>query len=301
MQGRFPAVAARVRQVYGLRLPRHVAVFCALWASASSTERAALNHLGVWPFGLTEYFGDGGLRLTGRDGLDERLHARYRRDPPEFVTVLSGGTDGLHYGLWYDDPAGLPSLLVYNYARDDAVTWASSAATMLGEIRRGAQQAVQDFGDDEYDEDVRLILPVFAALDWFADADQRALEADGLPPGAAADRQSSAVSVFPALPADCGDPQLARSEERIRAFGEGGSVAAQWIALARDQLAAGKPALALAVGGELHWTDLDQYRQASRDLLADAYRALGRDALAGIVEVHVAHRDLRSVGVLVPS
>jgi hypothetical protein len=301
MQGRFPAVAARVRQVYGLRLPRHVAVVCALWASASSVERAALNHLGVWPFGLTEYFGDGGLRLTGRDGLDERLHARYRRDPPEFVTVLSGGTDGLHYGLWYDDPADLPSLLVYNYARDDAVTWASSAATMLGEIRRGAQQAVQDFGEDQYDEDVRLILPVFAALDWFADADQSALEADGLPPGAAGNRQSSAVSVFPALPAGCGDPQLARSEERVRAFREGGTAAAQWITLSRDQLAAGKPALALAVGGELHWTDLDQYRQASHDLLAGAYRALGRDALAGIAEVHVAHRDLRSVGVLVPS
>lgn len=174
MQGRFPAVAARVRQVYGLRLPRHVAVFCALWASASSAERAALEHLMVRPFGLTEYFGAGGLRLTGRDGLDERLHARYRRDPPEFVTVLGGGTDGLHYGLWYDDPAGLPSLLVYNYARDDAVTRASSAATMLAEIRREAQQAVQDFGGDEDDEDVRLILPVFAALDWFADADQRA-------------------------------------------------------------------------------------------------------------------------------
>jgi hypothetical protein len=59
--------------------------------------------------------------------------------------------------------------------------------------------------------------------------------------------------------------------------------------------------LALAVGGELHWEDLEQYRRASRDLLAGAYRALGRDALAGIVEVHVAHRNLRSVSVLVPS
>ncbi|MCW2929139.1 MAG: hypothetical protein JWM19_101 [Actinomycetia bacterium] len=79
------------------------------------------------------------------------------------------------------------------------------------------------------------------------------------------------------------------------------SEAARWIALARDELAAGKPALALAVGGELHWTDLDQYRQASRGLLAGAYRAPGRDALAGTVEVHYAHRDLRSVSVLVPS
>jgi hypothetical protein len=35
-------------------------------------------------------------------------------------------------------------------------------------------------------------------------------------------------------------------------------------------------------------------------LLVGAYQALGRDALADILEVHVAHRDLRSVGVLVP-
>lgn len=52
------------------------------------------------------------------------------------------------------------------------------------------------------------------------------------------------------------------------------------------------------MGIELHWTDLDQYRLASRDLLTGAYRALGREALAGIVEVHTAHRDLTSVNVL---
>jgi hypothetical protein len=101
MQARFPTVAARAWQVYGLRLPRHVAVFCALWASADAAELGALDHLMVRPFGFTEYFGDNGLLLTTRDGLDERLHGRYRCDPPEFVTVLGGGTDGLHYGLWY--------------------------------------------------------------------------------------------------------------------------------------------------------------------------------------------------------
>lgn len=94
MEERFPAVEARVWRVYGLRLPRHVAVFCAFWASACAAERAALDHLMIGPFGLTEYFGDFGLQLTSWDGLDERLHGRYRYDPPEFVTVLSGGSDG---------------------------------------------------------------------------------------------------------------------------------------------------------------------------------------------------------------
>lgn len=39
--------------------------------------------------------------------------------------------------------------------------------------------------------------------------------------------------------------------------------------------------------------------QESRDLLVGAYRVLGRNALAEIIDVHVAHRDLPSVDVLV--
>jgi hypothetical protein len=34
MWDRFPAVEEKVRSVYGLRLPRYLAVFCVLWASA---------------------------------------------------------------------------------------------------------------------------------------------------------------------------------------------------------------------------------------------------------------------------
>src|SRR5258707_1307040 len=81
MLGRFPEGAERVRRVYGLRLPWHVAVFAALWASARHDrgEREALNYLGLGPWGVTDYLSDGGLELAGRDGLDERLHCRFRR------------------------------------------------------------------------------------------------------------------------------------------------------------------------------------------------------------------------------
>ncbi|MEV0567114.1 hypothetical protein [Dactylosporangium sp. NPDC050588] len=41
-------------------------------------------------------------------------------------------------------------------------------------------------------------------------------------------------------------------------------------------------------------------RREAVELLAGAYRALGRDALAGIAEVHAANRDLPSVDVLRP-
>jgi hypothetical protein len=87
---------------------------------------------------------------------------------------------------------------------------------------------------------------------------------------------------------------------RATCFAYGGVPAARdWIAQAEQELAAGQPAYALAVGGELHWTDRDEYRQQSRDLLIGAYRALNRPALAEIVEVHTAHRDLESAQILV--
>ncbi|WP_344620460.1 hypothetical protein [Dactylosporangium salmoneum] len=64
------------------------------------------------------------------------------------------------------------------------------------------------------------------------------------------------------------------------------------------ELEAGLPAYALVVGRELHWLDSDEHRADATRLLTGAYRAPGRDALAGIVEVHHAHRDLPSVDVL---
>jgi hypothetical protein len=292
MTQRFPAVAERVRRGYGLRLPRHVAVFCALWHSADDAERAGLAELEVSPFGLTEYFADGGLDLVGRDGLDERLQGRFRRDPAEFVTVLMGGSDGLHYGLWYDDPAELPSFVVHNYARDSAETWTSRSPTLLAELRRVVDDALS------YDEEAELGALV-AALDWFAVADAAAVAADGPPRWADAARPDPWLSVFPALPPGSGDPCLAELDARLTAFAKAGPSAARWIARAGDELAQGRPALALAVGGELHWLDADAYRVAGLDLLVGAYRQLGRDALAGIAEVHAANRDLPDVDVLV--
>ncbi|MET7422941.1 ADP-ribosylation family protein [Dactylosporangium sp. NPDC005555] len=296
MHERHDAVAERVQRVYGLRLPGHLAVFCAFWKSASDAERAAVEHLMVRPFGLTEYFADGGLERRARDGLDERLHARYRCDPPEFVTVLSGGSDGLHYGLWYDDPAEVPTLIVHNYARDSAETWANGYRTLLGELH-GLTTAVLDERDD--DTVAALVEPLLEALDWFVDADNEAVDADGPVRWSGVRRESTAVSVFPLLPSDAGDPQLGRSHTRLEELHAGGAEAAAWIARAEAELAAGEPALALAVGGELHWLAGDEHRDVARRLRADGYRLLGRDAIAGIVEVHAADAGLRDVDVLV--
>lgn len=232
---------------------------------------------------------------TARDGLDERLHCRFRRDPAELVTVLAGGSDGLHYGLWYDDPAELPSFVAYNYARDSAETWTAKAPTVLAQIRVVLDDAL---ADDEGPDKYWTLYPLRGALDWFAAADAAACAADGPPRWADAHRPPGGVTLGPVLPPGSGDPRNGQFIERLDAYRADEAQARRWIAEAAAELAAGQPAFALVVGRELHWFDADRYRSDAVDLLAGAYRALGRDALAGIAEVHTAHRDLPSVDVL---
>jgi hypothetical protein len=52
MTERFPVVAERVQQVWGLRLPRHVAVFAALAAS----DGGALAEIDLSAWGIIDYF-----------------------------------------------------------------------------------------------------------------------------------------------------------------------------------------------------------------------------------------------------
>jgi hypothetical protein len=288
---RFPAVAERVSRVYGLRLPRHLAVFSAFWAGAAGAERTALSDLMLGPSGVTDHFAGNGLDLVARDGLDERLHARYRRDPAEFVTVLAGNSDGEHFGLWYDDPAELPAFIAVNYARDSAETWVEKSPTLLGVLRARIESDIADYGDDAGSA---VLLPLLA---WFAEADDAALRADGWKPPRS--RAYGAIAPFPALPPGTGDPRLARSRDRLTALRSDPASAARWLAGAERDLAAGRPALALAIGAELHWLDTDDYRDRGLALLTGAYRALGRHALAEIATVHAAHRDLTSVDILV--
>ncbi|GIJ50304.1 hypothetical protein Val02_71900 [Virgisporangium aliadipatigenens] len=298
MTGRFPAVAERFRRVYGLRLPRHTAVAAAFFASATPAESAALDRMGLRPAGVLDHFGADGPRLVARDGLDERLHWRYRRDPAEFVTVMSGGSDGLHFGLWYDDPAHLPSLIAFNYARDSAETGTDRCSTILEQV--GIHLAHVDRDLRGYGEDTAVLEPLRDALHWFHEIDRASLKEDGPRRLTRLKRPKGGISVGPVLLPGIGDPRLTPAATRHRlADYRDPAAARRHIDLARAELAEGRPAFALTVGGELHWCDVDAFRHEALELLTGAYRALGRDALASIVEVHYANRDLRSVNVLV--
>lgn len=292
MYGRFDTVAARFGDVYRLRLPRHAAVGAAFFASLDAEERYALDRL-VSPFGVLEYFADGGLDRIARDGIDERLDCRFRRDPAELVNVLSGNSDGLHFGLWHDDPADVPTFIAYNWARDSAETWTHGYLSVVGQIYDWVQRAA---GDDP--SGANRYAPLEPVFDWFATVDAEAVAADGERRWSGASRTPCAISIGAALPSGSGD---ARADGSLRIEGAEADEIREWATTALAEAAAGRPAYALSLGAEMHWRDRPEWQDTARDLLESGYRAAGRDALAEIVRVHYIHRDLPDVGVLVPA
>lgn len=304
MQDRFAAAAERVRRVHGLRLPRSMAVLAAFFDSLSDLERYAVgNELGLRPSGISTYFGPDGLAMHGRDGLDERLHHRYRCDPPEFVTVMSGNSDGLHFGLWYDDPGEFPSFVAHNYARDSAETWTNHSATPMDEVHTQLTDLEQEACDD-HDTDTprrRWLLSVArSAVEGFVEADRRDRVPHEVGPWTPTERPEILGSPGPVLPSGAGDARGGDDQVRQRgeAYRHRSPLVHEWITTAERELRDGRPAFALVLGRELHWLDVDEYRSDSLRLLVGAYRALGRDALAEIAVVHHRHRDLASVDVL---
>lgn len=298
MQSRFDAVAARFREIYGLRLPRHLAVFAAFWRSLSEAELRGMEALGRSPGGVTQWFDDDALERSTRDGLDPRLDCRFRQDPPELVTIMWGDSDGLHHGLWYDDPSQPPTCVAGNYARDSAETWGDEHVTPLQLLEDDLESWLND---RDYDgEPVRgSALALQAALDWWRTHDDAARAADGLAARPVIERPEILGGMGPALPAGSGNARggYDQVQARERAYGGDRSAMARLTMIARTELAEDKPAFALVMGRELHWHDSDEHRELALELLTRAYEALDRDALADITRAHHENRDLRSVTV----
>jgi hypothetical protein len=119
------AVEDRVRRDRGLELPGAIFRYDAFLASLGPSEARALDDLGLRPFGVMDLFGDPAARPPG--GIDVRVHGRHYRDPPEFMTFMHGGSDGLRFGLWFDD--GRTCSKVASYHANDGGTLDVSAST----------------------------------------------------------------------------------------------------------------------------------------------------------------------------
>lgn len=293
---RFPAAAERMKEVYGLRLPRYVATFAGFWRSLDDYEKKGLDHLGRSPGGIMVWFEDTGLTRKTRDNLDPRLECRFRKDPPELVTLMWGDSDGLHYGLWYDDPADLPTYIAHNYARDSSETWRDRAHTPLGLLLERAEERIRNADGDEAAP--LSVIAVHEALKWFVQADAQALAQDSPAKRWLTATRIPSIGTFgPGLPPKSGTIKEKDTHKRLGVWRNNTKVARQWMEAAKADCAKGKPAAALTYGLDLLWVDDDKHRKEGEDLLLMAYEKLGRQALGEIAKVHFAHRDLSSVGV----
>src|SRR5690606_4537745 len=118
----FPRLAEHVQSVWGLTLPRTLAVYHAFHLAIAKFPSSVRNASNTSPGGILDRLGPYGWELVVRPGLDERVHCRFRQDPPEMLSFAWGNSDGQHFGLWYDD-ADEAIAVVHNYARDSAETW----------------------------------------------------------------------------------------------------------------------------------------------------------------------------------
>ncbi|APR79715.1 Hypothetical protein A7982_05062 [Minicystis rosea] len=339
---RLAPVRARYESLYGLKLPAGIAHLAALVAALGTMPAAPPEHapwapppeaglargrawldasLAMRVGGLSEWFAPGGLERPTHDAsvlhevvpsggegpLDPRLDMRYRRDAPQFVTFLSGDTDGLHWGFWYDSPDHFP-VIAHNYARDSAETWIDDERDMISFLRSRIAKLVEATTRElqtSADEELRG----YALRRWRAlrvvemHVDELASQIVGRtwddepacpwprtvgypvgsPPLALRPDAGQVPPHVPSFGSTMTDP----SEEQL----------ARWIEDARVELAAGRPAYAHALGLYLHWLDGDELRDAAGKLLLDAYEALSFRAFAAILKLHLLHRDLGSVGI----
>lgn len=304
-------------------MPGSIFRFRAFLLSLCPAGKRALDELELAPYGIMDLFTDPGRGTQA--GIDVRVHGRYYRDPPEFVTFMHGGTDGLHFGLWYDD--GRTCAGVASYYNNDGGGVGLPSGTPLEAVRRRLEWGWRDL-EDEDDEPAGPLDPDLAArrhrlrllrevLMTFETGDR---DEQG---GDYHDAYGSSPEVYERGAPDRletldgggalvdGDTAIERGRQRpwsdydfcttLRKELTGDPAARDaLVAEALRRCAAGFPADALALGRDLHWISAgDSGREAqANELLTMAYRALGRDNLAAIAEAHHRHRDLPRVHVL---
>ncbi|WP_219470348.1 HPF1 family protein, partial [Nonomuraea rhizosphaerae] len=319
-----PVIERRFAGDWGIELPDSIFRYWLFLMSLGPVEQRALDDTDLRPIGIMELFDDP-ARLP-REGLDVRVHGRYYRDPPEFLTFMHGGTDGLHFGLWYDD--GRTCAGVASYYNNDGGGVGLPSGTPLEAVRARIEWRQRDLdsetGQDEpIAEDLvrerfglralREVLMTFETGDRPEEGDayhetyrddDELLEAGDPDRFETLDGGGALVSGEPVVPRGRQRPYDGYewcTDLHKRLTGDPEAVAA-WVTEALRRCAAGDPAGALTLGRDLHWAsggDAGRERQA-HELLVAAYRALGRDSLAGITGAHHRHRDLPQVGVLLP-
>jgi hypothetical protein len=302
---------ARVRAEYGFDFPDD---FYRFWEFVNRLApldplHALAEALGVVLVGPFEV-------LAGRfDGRVPRrsllLHWRYYDDPPEFFTVLAGGTDGLHWGYFLDEPAAGSGCVASYYARD-AYELSADGDTLFEAMRLHLEYLHTDH-EDYLDLAAEGADEEAAKLDCL-DALRRRLmaHATGDRPeigeeyteryAGLTERRGRVVANTMEGMGIVVPPRTYRSlsqgDRRLWRHLRRTNDPAKVVEEARQALRDGFPGTALKLGKDL-WATTGAAKSAhAQELLDAAYGALGRETLRRVIHTHAAKRDLPSVDVL---
>ncbi|HET8844493.1 MAG TPA: ADP-ribosylation family protein, partial [Ktedonobacteraceae bacterium] len=310
------AVQAFFQENFHIILPDHVFTFWAFWLGLTPLERVAMDWrsdfssdlsisaLGISPCGIFEYFSQEGRARIPRSGLDHRLNARFYRDPPAFFTALYGDSDGLHYGLWYDNPLEASACVVSYYSRDGGGI-AYQGQTLLEAVRRGiewAQFHMEYERDKEEQRRCRLgVLLLRDAVMEYETADQPE-QGEGYLYN---DRRNIGPRIPTCnefgvvVPSSYEQPAERNIDLVSQAIQEDTPEVKLRVAEALQACEQGQPALALALGHDFHWLSNDRLERKDEAhlLLSKAYEKLGYTALVEIATLHHRYRDLPNVDI----
>jgi hypothetical protein len=290
---------ARLAAEYGFDFPESLFRFWEMACRLAPLDplNALAETLGVvlvGPFEVLHGRFDG--RVPRRSLL---LHWRYHDDPPEMFTCLAGDEDGLHWGLFLDEPGVCPGCVASYYARDAYEV--SAEGDDLFEAMRLHLELRHASAEDEAPEALEPLSRLRARLLEQATADRPELGDEY------AERYAGVTSRVPTArtmegmgvvvpegtyrPLSLEDRKLWRRLRR----GEGLDEA---VAEARQALAEGFPGTALKLGKDLWACRGERQQHLAGELLEAAYEALGRPALSRALATHLACRALPSVDIL---
>jgi hypothetical protein len=212
---------------------------------------------------------------------------RYYHDLPEFITLFTGTTDGLHYGYVFDAPGELPPVVAH-YWHSDTFQHTIDGDTLFEATRWHVEKAESDFlemADDpseaEYCRDrLEQVATVRAQLSSFWGKDREQTGEDYLSEFHGSHWREPVAKTWDGLgivvPAEgytklATDPWAGYQADPQRREVE------ELVAEATQALRAGRPGAALQLGRNL-WVWASEF-PVCYSLLDAAYSALGREPL----------------------
>jgi hypothetical protein len=287
-----------LEQIYSLQFP---ADFFSFWHFANThsslLNRAEIGIQLIGPFALLQ-------NPASVSGAQENplWQARYYNDPPEFLTVATGPTDGLHWGYYLDDPQNPPFPLV-SYYSNDAFELTIAGNTLFAVLRYEIELFHRDYlqymaeESDAYKEVYQAKLSQLALL---REALQTYETGERLEVGQQYIKKYSGTDTRRQIIAPTRDGMgiVVPAEQYIPLTGD--DIFQTWHPTLTTQevqpraqeamhlLTQGYPGVALKLGKDL-WLYHD-FRETSYALLDAAYAALNRELLRKLLKIAIAYR-----------